>query len=313
MAGRVALDETRTKVAGQPLMTGIHLLLTYMCNRACDHCFVYSSSQARGTFTIAQIRAVLDDLPDIGTIETVCFEGGEPFLFYRTMVEGIRMARERGFETGIVTNAYWAISLDDAVNWLAPLAEIGLGKLSVSDDTLHYGEEEKARWENVEAAAGRLGIETSLLYTEPPAVTTDEEGERKASGGVMFRGRAAENLAEGMPTRPWDVFTECPAEDPANPGRVHVDAYGNVHICQGISMGNVWETPLSRLVTEYDPGIHPICGPLIRGGPAALISEHAVAHRDEYISACHLCYEARRTLLERFPKHLAPRQVYGLE
>jgi len=294
-------------------MTGIHFLLTYMCNRACDHCFVYSSSQARGTFTIEQIRAVLDDLANIATIETVYFEGGEPFLFWRTMVEGIRMARERGFETGIVTNAYWAVSLEDALNWLSSLAELGLGKLPVSDDTLHYGDEEKARWANVEAAAARLGIETSLLYTEAPAVTTDEAGEKTVTGGVMFRGRAAEKLTEGMPRRPWDSFTECPAENPQDPGRVHVDAYGNVHICQGISMGNLWETPLSRLVAEYDPHAHPVCGPLIRGGPAAIVTEHGLAHRGEYISACHLCYEARRALRERFPQFLAPPQVYGVE
>ena len=106
---------------------------------------------------------------------------------------------------------------------------------------------------------------------------------------------------------------ECPHEELEHPGRVHLDAYGNVHICQGISMGNAWQTPLSELVRDYDAGLHPICGPLVRGGPAALAGEYNVDHEAGYVDECHFCYAVRTALLERFPDYLAPRQVYGLE
>ncbi len=293
-------------------MTGIHFLLTYMCNRACDHCFVFGAPEAAGIFTLDEICRILDDLPRIGTIETVYFEGGEPFLYYPVMVEGIRAARKLGFEAGIVTNVYWATSVEDAKVWLRPLAELGLSKLSISDDTLHYGEDEKVRSANAQAAAAELGIETSLLYTEPPSVATGEDGQPKVEGGVMFRGRAAEKLIDSLPTRLWKEFIECPAEKLDDPGRVHIDAYGNVHLCQGLLLGNVWKTPLSRLVAEYDPQKHPICGPLLRGGPAALVAELELPHEDEYVSECHLCYEARKALIDRFPEYLGPPQVYGL-
>ena len=35
------------------------------------------------------------------------FWRGEPFLFHPIMVEGVRLANEMGFETGIVTNYYY--------------------------------------------------------------------------------------------------------------------------------------------------------------------------------------------------------------
>ncbi|MBC7264577.1 MAG: hypothetical protein H5T64_09540 [Chloroflexi bacterium] len=70
---------------------------------------------------------------------------------------------------------------------------------------------------------------------------------------------------------------------------------------------------MSRLVAAYDPDAHPICGPLLRGGPARLISEYDVEHTAEYVDACHCCYVTRLALLDRFPEYLAPRQVYGLE
>ena len=123
------------------MLTGIHFLLTYMCNSECDHCFVYSSPRAHGTFTLTQIREILDDATEIGTIEWVYFEGGEPFLFYPIMLEGIKLAQSRGFKTGVVTNAYFATDYDDIEIWLKPLKESGIGDLSMSNDPYHYDDE----------------------------------------------------------------------------------------------------------------------------------------------------------------------------
>jgi radical SAM family protein len=293
------------------MLTGVHFLLTYMCSQECDHCFVYSGPRAKGTFTVEQMRAVMDELPRIGTVQSVYFEGGEAFLFYPLLLEGVRLAREQGFEAGIVTNAYWATCQADAELWLGPLGDLGLANLSVSDDALHHGEEDAVRVNHARAAAEKLGIPVSGLCTESPCVGQDEQGEPSVTGGVIFRGRAAEKLTDGLPTRACERFTQCSDEDLRDPRRVHVDAYGHVHLCQGLSMGNMWETPLSELVRHYDPDSHPICGPLLRGGPARLAAEYGVEHDARYISECHFCYAVRRTLVDRFSQYLAPGQVYG--
>ena len=129
----------------------------------------------------------------------------------------------------------------------------------------------------------------------------------------MFKGRAVEKLTEGLPRRCWEDLTECPHEDLADPGRVHVDAYGNVHVCQGLSIGNIRRTPLAALFESYDANAHPICGPLIGGGPARLAEQYDEQHDETYVDECHLCYLVRLALIDRFPEHLTPRQVYGLE
>ena len=72
-----------------------------------------------------------------------------------------------------------------------------------------------------------------------------------------------------------------------------MDAYGNVHLCQGLSMGNIWEKPLPDLVRGYDAQEHPIAGSLLRGGPIRLATEHGLAMNDTYVDECHLCYTAR--------------------
>ena len=300
------------------MLKGIHFLLSYKCDSECDHCFVYSSPQAKGTFTLDQMKGVFDALAKIGTIEWVYFEGGEPFLFYPLMYEGIKIARSMGFKIGIVTNAYWATSEQDAELWLKPLRDLGVSDISISDDEFHYEEREASPAKHALNAAKKLGMPCGSIGIDKPTVKGDidkeqAKGKPVIGGGVMFRGRAVEKLIEGLPRRPWEEFTECPYEDLKNPERVHLDAYGNIHLCQGLSMGNMWDAPLSKIVKQYNADSHPICRPLVNGGPARLVKEYNVQHEDEYVDACHMCYLVRRALLDRFPQYLAPRSVYGLQ
>ncbi len=299
------------------MVTGIHFLLSYKCDLECDHCFVYSSPQAKGTFTLDQMKRVFNELAKIETIEWVYFEGGEPFLFYPLMYEGIRIARSMGFKTGIVTNAYWATSAEDVELWLKPLHDIGVSDISISDDAFHYEDKEIAPAKHALNAARKLGMSCESICIDKPTVEgginkEQAKGKPVIGGGVMFRGRAVEKLIAGLPRRPWEEFTECPYEDLKNPERVHLDAYGNIHLCQGLSMGNMWDVPLSKIVKQYDADSHPICRPLVNGGPARLVKEYDVQHEDEYVDACHMCYLVRLALLDRFPQYLAPRLVYGL-
>jgi len=298
------------------MVTGVHILLSYTCTSQCDHCFVFSGPGAKGTFALGQLRQLIDQLPEIGSVSRVYFEGGEPFLFYALMLEGIRLVRELGLEVGIVSNAYWATTEEDARLYLEPLAELGIADLSLSDDAFHRGDDPgTARF--ARAAAGKLGIPASVIAIDPPTVTTaaddaSDTGEPVIGGSTMLKGRAVETFAGELPLRAWSNFTECRPENLDSPKRVHVDVYGNVLVCQGLSIGNFWETPLAELVTSYDGATHPICGPLLRGGPAALIEEYGVGRDEEYADACHCCYSVRRQLIDRFPEYLTPRQVYGL-
>jgi hypothetical protein len=295
------------------MLTGLHFLLTYQCTSECDHCFVFSGPNSKGTFTINSIRDALDQARDLRTIEWIYFEGGEPFLYYALMLKGMELALDRGFKVGVVTNAYFATTEEDAAIWLAPLKEFGISDLAISDDAFHSEYKPTPAWFAL-AAARKLGLPAGSICIEPPKPATSGahvKGAPIVGGGVMFRGRATVKLAPGLPTRGWDEFDECPHEELRNPERVHIDPYGNIHLCQGLCMGNAWQTPLPELVAKYDPDTHPIVGPLLRGGPAQLVREYDLA-RDGSIDACHLCFRSRLALIDRFPEYLAPRQVYGI-
>ncbi len=217
-------------------LTGL-LLLTYQCNLACDHCFVWSHNWQTGTLTIEQLDDILSQAEEIPSIRSVFFEGGEPFLYYALLKHGVECAKEMGYNVGIVSNAYWATSKADAVQWLKPLA----GKsdsISVSSDLYHWTEELADQAQTAESAAEELGINIGVITIAQPEVMSAESvvGTLPDGGSrIMFRGRAAEKLADRVQQYPAARFTVCPHEKLASPSRVHVDPLGHLHVCQGIS------------------------------------------------------------------------------
>ena len=294
-------------------LSGLHLLLTYQCTFECDHCFVWSGPFQTGTMTLETIDHIIDQAKQLGTIEWIYFEGGEAFLYYAILRSGVLQAKEQGFKVGVVTNAYWANSEGDALEWLRPIAG-SIDDLSISSDGYHGSGNNYRNPETARAAARQLGIPVDFIsVAEPEASDVSGAAGTLPTGesAVLFRGRAAELLASRAPSIPWQQFTLCPWEDLRHPQRVHVDPFGYLHICQGISIGNLLERPLTEVLADFRPDEHPIVGPLLDGGPSEIVHRYELAHKDGYADHCQLCYESRRALRSRFPDVLTPDQMYG--
>jgi hypothetical protein len=297
-------------------LSGLHILMTYQCNFQCDHCFVWGSPWQSGTFTWPDLARVLEDAKEVASLRQIFFEGGEAFLYYPILLKGVARAHELGFKTGLVSNGYWATTFSDAYLWLEPLARAGLDHLQISCDQLHGDEAGTSKPELVQAAAADLGFKATIITLDlpdgPRPADAANMGEPVSGGGLMFRGRAAEKLAAAAVRQSWELLTSCPYEDLANPGRVHLDPFGNLHLCQGLLLGNLFRQPLSQILDEYVPEAHPIAWPLLTGGPAGLVQTYQLPHQAAYADACHLCYSSRQMLRPRFPDWLAPDQMYGM-
>jgi len=265
--------------------------------------------------TLAQVRRLLDQGAALGTIRAVCFEGGEPFLYYATLLEAVREVKSRGWRAEVVTNAYWASSLEDALVALRPLKEAGLAAAWISDDAYHGSTDDHSPPRLAARAARELRLATSTIAIEPPSVLAAAPGGRGrpiVGGGVRFRGRAAAILTDGLPRRRWQEFRTCPYEELERPSRVHIDPLGFVHLCQGLVLGNAWQRALVDIMSQYDPREHPICAALLKAGPAGLARAFRAKHEATYVDECHCCYDLRSRLRRRLGQWLAPEQMYGV-
>ena len=310
-------------------LDGIHFLVTYRCTYACDHCFVWGSPDAEGTMTLAQLTSVIDQAAELGVTD-VYFEGGEPTLAYPIVLAAAQRAREHGLDVGIVSNCFWATSLEDAKVWLAPFAELGIADLSLSSYAYFVEDANEEHLRNAVLAAQELGIPASVLEVGAPADIGVPGACSGDVGEIMHKGRAAVALAPARATRPPETLVTCPFEDFTDPGRAHVGPDGELQICQGISAGNVFAggdgppaperlaAPLAdglrRVLDAYDPHARPVVREILAGGPWALAQ--AAGHtpaRALYADECHLCYEVRSALRAagRHPEVVAPGQCYA--
>ncbi len=144
------------------MLTGLHILLTYQCTNQCPHCFVFGSPRAGLTFTGELLHDLYRQADELPTLQSICFEGGEPFLYYSLMLNGIAAAKGHGWQVGVVTNAFWAVSPADAVSCLQPLLVAGLTSLTLSDDALH---DNSPQAQNAFSAAKELGLKVSVITT----------------------------------------------------------------------------------------------------------------------------------------------------
>ena len=297
------------------MLKGVHFLLTYRCDLECDHCFVWSSPKAKGVFTTEQINNIFTESKKLGTVETVSIEGGEPFLYYPIMLKTARRAMELGFRVEILSNCYWATCVEDAQEWLIPFAEAKKVELTLSSDLYHGEKWATEEVKNAAKAAKALNLKADILAVKYPFAEipcpSEIEGAKVGLWDLAYRGRAFSKFTEKASKKSWSEFTKCPFENFARQERVHVDPFGYVHVCQGISIGNAWEKPFSSVISEYNPCENPILEPLARGGPVALVEKFNLPHDEIYADACHLCYAARLSLRHRFSSILGPDQMYG--
>ena len=225
----------------------------------------------------------------------------------------LQHAHAQGFRVGLVSNAYWATSNAAAREWLQPFAGL-VEDLSISDDAYHGSDEDPQPVRVARRAAEQLGIPVDFITVAVPEASHGPGAPGQMPAGesaVLFRGRAAARLASRVAGTNWKEFTRCPWEDLRHPERVHVDAYGNLHVCQGISIGNLRQRSLADIMRGYQPEAHPVVGPLLTGGPADLVTRYDLPLRDTFADACHLCYAARCALRNRLPDVLGPDQMYG--
>lgn len=278
-------------------LTGVHFLLSYRCPSECDHCFVWASPRPRARMEPEQVDRFLEEVASLDGVGEVCAEGGEAFTRYDVLLGFVRRAVALGLAPSALTNAYWVTSRRLAEERIRELVGAGLTHLGVSTDEWHQRHIPVERVDLLLEVCEEIGLPTARMVTELES--------------VLFRGRAAERLAARMPTHPPEEFTSCPHEQLAAPGRVHLDCYGRVHLCQGLTLAG---SRPARAIESYDPGRHPIVSRLLEGGPYALArwaEGWGFAMEPGYVDACHLCYRAREFLRGQFPDLLGPDEMYG--
>jgi MoaA/NifB/PqqE/SkfB family radical SAM enzyme len=162
------------------------LLITAHCNASCTHCSTSCGPHRREHLSREQIFKLIDEAAELTSTEKlkVLLSGGEPFLDFDLLLEVIRYAKGKRAIVTVVTNAYWATSVERARDLLIQLKQAGLRSFAISTSRFHQQFIKRQRVERALQASREVGMRCTLKYVRTRSDALDREGIRSWATGV---------------------------------------------------------------------------------------------------------------------------------
>jgi len=306
----------------------IGIILSYRCHSGCKHCLYNCGPRwEKEPMSTETLREVLEAVTLFPSAPQVHFTGGEPFLHFPLLLEGVRLASELGIPRYVETSGSWCIDLSEAVERFRVLQEAGLQGVLISCSPFHAESIPPARTtRTLRAAVQVFGSDRVTLYlpefleviqlfdTErgtPLSHYVERfglEGARRIlwqGYGIISGGRSGYELGHLAPRYPVETFadTDC-AMDILYAHHSHLDLYGNFisGFCGGLAVGDWHELP--QLSDDFRAGRYPpLIEILVERGPYGLceMAQSRYGYQplsDGYTGKCHLCVDVRRHLIE---------------
>jgi len=307
----------------------LEFTLTTKCNSQCVYCQASAGPWRSEVMAVRDARNYLAEAVSVADLESFLVFGGEPMLYPARVIAIFKEAQRVGIPTvEMLTNGVWGRDKEKAERFAKRLKSAGLNRLGISVDAFHLEYIPLEYPRNAAEASLRAGIEkvtwnvavieslnaanhydtmTAHILKELEPVGIEAHVHK-----VVAAGRALEAIPQYF--QKTQLEGPCEGETPmentlTNPQCLTIEPSGSVDVCWHLSIGNAKETPLSRIITEYDWQRNPLIKALAEEGPMALLKrQKPLARRfdkSEYVNKCHLCVEVRKRL--NLPKGLGTR------
>lgn len=221
-----------------------------------------------------------------------------------------------------ITNGFWGRNKENAEKLATELKEAGLNKVNMSVDSFHLRYMPLEWPKNAAMALLKAGIE-NVKWNVSVIESIDAENQYDKETRELLKklepvgisanvvkiapmGRAVKNLREFF--HPTSLDGPCEGEPIpgeysstlTNPETICIEPSGSVDICTHLSIGNAKQTPLSKIINEYNWQQNPIIKTLVEKGPKGLLNFPETSgykfQENQYLNKCHLCTEIRKTL-----------------
>jgi len=243
--------------------SGIAFLYSYKCNFICRHCSVGAGPHHNEVLPVEYVEKALREASDIASIQLVVATGGEPTLFPKHLELLIKTAADFGFVNRLVTNAWWARTLEAARRYVKRWRELGLEELNISFDDFHleylrlFGGEENVV--NAARAAVEEGLRTVVAVTRTRETKIDASYVRKLLGDLAEEVIVTDDFISPT-SRASGLYEETVENLPTFGGCAHagseisIHPNGDVAFCCGhiiTDPASAWFTRVGNITREH--------------------------------------------------------------
>jgi len=117
--------------------TDLGIILSYKCQSACKHCLYNCGPTWQDWMSLETLEEALQATRAWGHRFQVHLTGGEPFLNFPLLLQGVQLAAQLGIPRYVETNAGWCLSESDVVEKFVTLREAGLNAILISCSPFH--------------------------------------------------------------------------------------------------------------------------------------------------------------------------------
>lgn len=140
------------------------IMTTFHCTAACKECCFECSPKLKQKLSLQEVKSFVDQISNVDSISYIVWSGGESFSIGKKLDDMLAYAKSKGFSSRIVTNGFWARSVDKALERLKPLVANGLQELNFStgDDHQEWVPIENIMYGSI--AALKLGLRVVIAF-----------------------------------------------------------------------------------------------------------------------------------------------------
>ena len=302
----------------------VEFLATYHCTGKCEHCSVGDKLNQSGMTKVDPKRAkeALEGLQKLFSIQSVMIFGGEPLLYPETTAAILQAAAACGIPNRqLITNGYFTKNIAKIQAVAKKIVDAQVTEILLSVDAFHEATIPSDTVVNFADAILDTGFQEIYLHpcwlenkeaeneynllTSSILARFDDLGLEVTDGNEVFPiGYAKQNLKEYFTKGAYERNLSCGAaaytEKLDDVHTISINPNGEVEVCNGFIIGNIYREPIEKIVERYDPNKDRIMHALLSGGINGLVqyaeNKGLQVDWDEYYSACDVCMSIREKL-----------------
>ena len=146
------------------------VLVTHRCTSECAHCSLDCSPREEGVIPLPLVEEFITEFTRRWrTSEPLGIGGGEPMLYVDRVRSIAALGVEKGLQSRLMTNAFWATSEAEAGTIARDVSEAGVASFYISADSFHAAFVPVERVCNLMRASTNLGLHchVSSVYLFP--------------------------------------------------------------------------------------------------------------------------------------------------
>ncbi len=155
------------------------------CNIRCEHCVAAEDIPDNKKMDLSTAQEIIAQLAQTA-VQGISFSAGEPLLYLDEIVELVKLCKQLGIYTRVVTNSFWAKTTEGSENLVAELKENGLCQLRLSYSRWHQKNINRNNVLNAARSCHKIGLPYFISFITDFSAEDDPYEQFLRDNGLLF-------------------------------------------------------------------------------------------------------------------------------